>query len=156
MSRLQSRRRQQRLTPETFAVRPLMLGAAIATLSYIGFDGISTLSEEVENPRRNILLATVLTCVVIGFLSALECYVAQLVWPASEPFPNSVTAIVDVAGRAAIWLSWVVGLTLIVANFGSGMAAQLGAARLLYGMGRSRALPQSPSQQQRASAQQQQ
>jgi len=36
-------------------------GTSIAVLTYIGFDGISTLSEEVENPRRNILLATVLT-----------------------------------------------------------------------------------------------
>ena len=35
---------------------------SIAVLTYIGFDGISTLSEEAENPRRNILLATVLTC----------------------------------------------------------------------------------------------
>jgi putrescine importer len=31
----------------------------------------------------------------------------------------------------------------VVANFGSGMGAQLGAARLLYGMGRSNALPRS-------------
>ena len=45
-------------------------GTSIAVLTYIGFDGISTLSEEAENPRRNILLATVLTCVVIGLLSA--------------------------------------------------------------------------------------
>ncbi len=35
------------------------------------------------------------------------------------------------------------GFTLLVANFGSGMGAQLGAARLLYGMGRSNALPKS-------------
>jgi len=128
--------------PATFKASAVLGGTSIAVLTYIGFDGISTLSEEVENPRRNILLATVLTCVLIGVLSALECYAAQLVWPASEPFPNSVTAYVQVAGRAAPWLSWVVGLTLIVANFGSGMGAQLGAARLLYGMGRSKALPQ--------------
>ncbi len=56
----------------------------IAVLTYIGFDGISTLSEEAENPRRNILLATVLTCLVIGILSAVEVYAAQLVWPASR------------------------------------------------------------------------
>jgi putrescine importer len=31
----------------------------------------------------------------------------------------------------------------LLANFGSGMGAQLGAARLLYGMGRSNALPKS-------------
>ena len=127
--------------PATFNAKDVLAGTSIAVLTYIGFDGISTLSEEVENPRRNILLATVMTCVVIGILSALECYTAQLVWPASQPFPNSVTAFVDVAGRTAAPLAWVIGLTLIVANFGSGMAAQTGAARLLYGMGRSQALP---------------
>jgi len=40
------------------------------------------------------MLATVLTCVVIGILSAAEVYVAQLVWPATEPFPNPDTAYV--------------------------------------------------------------
>ena len=57
-------------------------GTSIAVLTYIGFDGISTLSEEAENPRRNILLATVLTCLVIGILSAVEVYAGQLIWPA--------------------------------------------------------------------------
>ena len=52
----------------------------VAVLTYIGFDGISTFSEEAENPRRNILLATVLVCVITGVLSALEVYAAQLVW----------------------------------------------------------------------------
>jgi amino acid transporter len=47
------------------------------------------------------------------------------------------------AGRAWTPLFSLVGLTLIVANFGSGLGAQLGAARLLYGMGRSNALPRS-------------
>ncbi len=120
-----------------------VLGAtSIAVLSYIGFDGISTLSEEAENPRRNILLATVLTCFVIGVLSALEVYAAQLIWPATEPFPNSDTAFTFVAGRAWKPMFAIVGFTLLVANFGSGMGAQIGAARLLYGMGRSNALPQ--------------
>ena len=128
--------------PTTFKTSAVLGATSIAVLTYIGFDGISTLSEEVENPRRNILLATVLTCVVVGLLSAAECYAAQLVWPASEPFPNQVTAFFDVAGRVAPWLSWVLGFTLIVATFGSGMGSQLGAARLLYGMGRSNALPQ--------------
>ena len=101
------------------------------------------MSEEAENPRRNILLATVLTCFVIGILSALEVYAAQLIWPASEPFPNVDTAFTFVAQRAWAPLFAIVGFTLLVANFGSGMGAQIGAARLLYGMGRSKALPQS-------------
>jgi putrescine importer len=129
--------------PQTFDFRAVLGGTSIAVLTYIGFDGISTLSEEAENPRRNILLATVLTCLVIGILSACEVYAAQLVWPAFEPFPNVDTAFVSVAQRAWPPLFAILGFTLLVANFGSGMGAQLGAARLLYGMGRSNALPRS-------------
>jgi putrescine importer len=129
--------------PQRFDFRAVLGGTSVAVLTYIGFDGISTLSEEAENPRRNILLATVLTCLVIGILSAFEVYAAQLIWPASHPFPNEDTAFVSVAQRAWPPLFAVVGFTLLIANFGSGMGAQLGAARLLYGMGRSNALPKS-------------
>jgi amino acid transporter len=129
--------------PSAWNIKAVLGGTSIAVLTYIGFDGISTLSEEAENPRRNILLATVLTCLVIGILSAVEVYAAQLVWPASQPFPNVDTAFTFVAGRAWQPLFAIVGFTLVVANFGSGMGAQLGAARLLYGMGRSSALPKS-------------
>src|SRR5882672_10434221 len=129
--------------PQLWNSKAVLAATSIAVLSYIGFDGISTLSEEAENPRRNILLATVLTCFVIGILSALEVYVAQLVWPATQPFPNSDTAFTFVAGRVWKPMFLIVGFTLLVANFGSGMGAQIGAARLLYGMGRSGALPPS-------------
>jgi putrescine importer len=129
--------------PQMWNLKAVLGATSVAVLSYIGFDGISTLSEEAENPRRNILLATVLTCFVIGILSAIEVYAAQLIWPATQPFPNSDTAFTFVAGRAWPPLFAIVGFTLLVANFGSGMGAQIGAARLLYGMGRSKALPQS-------------
>jgi putrescine importer len=129
--------------PQMWNTRAVLGGTSVAVLTYIGFDGISTLSEEAENPRRNILLATVLTCLVIGILSAIEVYAAQLVWPASQPYPNVDTAFTFVAGRAWPPLFTLIGFTLVVANFGSGMGAQLGAARLLYGMGRSSALPKS-------------
>ena len=129
--------------PQTWDASAVLGGTSVAVLTYIGFDGISTLSEEAENPRRNILLATVLTCLIIGILSAVEVYAAQLVWPASEPYPNLDTAFTFVAQRAWAPLFAIVGFTLLVANFGSGMGAQLGAARLLYGMGRSSALPKS-------------
>jgi putrescine importer len=128
--------------PQSFSYSRLLGCTSIAVLTYIGFDGISTLSEETKNPRRNILLATVLTCLLIGILSAAEVYVAQLVWPATQRFPDVDTAYVWVAGR--IWrpLFTLVGLALLLGTFAAGMAAHLGAARLLYGMGRSKALPQ--------------
>src|SRR5208283_5197166 len=86
--------------PSLWNTKAVLGGTSIAVLTYIGFDGISTLSEEAENPRRNILLATVLTCLVIGILSAVEVYAAQLIWPAVEKFPDLDTAYVYVAARA--------------------------------------------------------
>ena len=118
-------------------------GTSLAMLTYIGFDGISTLSEECENPRRNILIATVMTCVVVGVLSIVEVYGAELVWPASEPFPDLDTAFTFAAQRAWGPLFIVVGVTLMVALMAIAIAAQLALARLLYGMGRSGALPKS-------------
>ncbi len=130
--------------PATFAPGRIFHGTSIAVLTYIGFDGISTMSEEVENPRRNILLATVLTCLVIGVLSAIEVYLAQLIWPGRVPFPLAMvdTAFVEVAHRVGGKLLFqLLNATLLIANMGSGIAAQFGAARLLYGMGRADALP---------------
>ena len=128
--------------PKTFHTGAVLGGTSIAVLTYIGFDGISTLSEEVEDPRRNILFATVGTCLVVGILSAIEVYAAQLVWPTALPFKDIDTAFVEVAARAAgPWLFVVMNLALLIAGIGSGVGSHLGAARLLYGMGRSNALP---------------
>src|SRR5665811_2224105 len=67
--------------PKTFSFPSVSAGASLAVLTYIGFDGISTLSEEVHNPRRNILLATVLVCVITGILASVQVYFAQMIWP---------------------------------------------------------------------------
>jgi putrescine importer len=127
--------------PRRFAFSAVSNGAALAVLTYIGFDGISTLSEEVHNPRRNILLATVLVCLITGLLASVQVYAAQLVWPEPQ-FPDTDTAFCYVAGKAGgHWLFMTVNLALLVATVGSGMGAQLGAGRLLYGMGRDDAIP---------------
>jgi putrescine importer len=128
--------------PETFSLGAVSTGASIAVLTYIGFDGISTLSEEARNPRRDILLATVLTCLITGLLATAEVYLGQLVWPDYKSFPDPDTAFVSVAGRAGgPFLFHLVNLTLLVATIGSGSGAQLAAARLLYGMGRDNTIP---------------
>ena len=129
--------------PETFTVSRVFHGTSVAVLTYIGFDGISTLSEEVDNPKRNIFLATVLVCVMTGFLAAAEVYGAQLlssqyIFGVSE-VENAFSHVAAIAGGPV--LAKVISLTLLVATIGSGMGSQLGAARLLYGMGRSDAIP---------------
>jgi amino acid transporter len=128
--------------PETFSWAAVSTGTSIAALTYIGFDTISTLSEEAVNPKRDILRATVLVCFLIGVISAIEVYFGQLVYPDYNHFPDVDTAYVFVAGRAGgPFLFHLVNVTLLVATVGSGMSAQLGGARLLYGMGSQGALP---------------
>jgi putrescine importer len=130
--------------PSTFAPSMIFAGTSVAVLTYIGFDGISTFSEETENPRRNILLATVLVCVITGILSAVEVYAAQLVWGA-RPFPSEQveSAFVLVAKQAGgMVLFHLMNITILVASIGSGTGSHLAAARLLYGMGRGNALPE--------------
>jgi len=127
--------------PETFSFSAVSTGASLAVLTYIGFDGISTLSEEVQNPRKNILRASVLVCLITGLLASIQVYFAQMVWP-STTFPDQDTAFCYVAGRAGgQWLFYAINVALLVATIGSGAGAHIGAGRLLYGMGRDNAIP---------------
>ena len=128
--------------PATFNSRALLHGTSIAVLTYIGFDGISTLTDEAKDPARSVPRAIVLTCLVTGILASIEVYFAQLVWPRGMAFPDVTTAYVHVAGRlGGPILLVIVNAALLLANMGSGMASQLGAARLIYAMGQDGALP---------------
>jgi len=135
--------------PQTFTLNRVFHGTSVAVLTYIGFDGISTLSEEVDNPRRNIFLATVFVCVITGILAAAEVYGAQLLsfqkfgtdFGVFSQFGDE-NVFSHVAGIACgVLMTKGISLTLLIATVGSGMGSQLGAARLLYGMGRSNAIP---------------
>ncbi|PMU85486.1 APC family permease, partial [Pseudomonas sp. GP01-A4] len=67
--------------PRTFQLRGVAWATSLAALVFIGFDGVSILAEEVKNPRRNVLLASVLVCVFTGLFSGFQVYMAQRVWP---------------------------------------------------------------------------
>jgi amino acid transporter len=130
--------------PARFSISAISKGTSLAVLTYIGFDGIATLSEEAENPRRNILLAIVFTCLLTGVLATAQVYLGQLVWPDYRTYPDAETAFVHVAGRAGgPSLFHAINLTILVATIGSGMGAQLAGARLLYGMGRDNVIPKA-------------
>jgi putrescine importer len=128
--------------PSTFSSTALFRGTSIAILTYIGFDGISTLTDEAKDPGRNIPRAIVLTCLITGVLASIEVYLGQLVWPRGMAFPNVDTAYVSIAGRAGgVFMFALVNASLLLATIGSGMASQLGAARLLLAMGQDGAIP---------------
>jgi len=127
---------------KTFNSHKILTATSFAALTYIGFDGVTTLAEDVENPKRNVLLAVVLTCLFAGVCSGAEAYLGARVWPDWRSFPNLETAFMDICTRAGgLILSWSMALILIVAAFGSGLTGTLGAARLLFGMGRDGVLP---------------
>jgi putrescine importer len=128
--------------PATFNSQRIWSATSFAALTYIGFDGVTTLAEDVENPKRNVLLATVLVCAFCGVFGGLEVYLGQRVWPNWRAFPNLETAFMDICRRVGgPFLFHAMGFILILAAFGSALTGGLGAARLLFGMGRDNVLP---------------
>jgi putrescine importer len=128
--------------PATFALRPLMLGAGIATLSYLGFDAVSTLAEEATDPKADIGFATVFVCVLQTLICFVVAYLATIVWPSDRPLPDVETAILDISrltgGESLFGFNTFV---VLVAGVASSLASVAGASRMLYGMGRDRMLP---------------
>lgn len=128
--------------PKTFNAHQIWMTTSFAALTYIGFDGITTLSEDVKNPKRNVLLATVLVCFLTGIFSGVEVYLGQRIWPDWHSFTNLETAFMDVCQRVGgMPLFQAMGAILVLAALGSGLTGGLGAARLLFGMGRDGVLP---------------
>ncbi len=129
---------------QTFDFQALWLGTAFMSVTYVGFDGPTTLAEEVDNPRRNVLLATVTVCVITGVFGALQVYLAARVWPDYSSYTNPETAFIDVARRVGGPLLFhAMAAILVVSGFGCGLTGQVGAARLLFSMGRDNMLPRT-------------
>jgi putrescine importer len=129
-------------SPDTFHLSSIAAATSVAALTYGGFDGVTTLAEDVKNPRRNVLLATVLVCLFTGIFGGLQIYLAQRVWPDYTTFPSLETAFMDVSrfvGGALLF--YAMAAILIIANLGAGLNAQAGVSRLLLGMGRDGVLP---------------
>lgn len=128
--------------PDTFQFHSVATATSFAALTYLGFDSVTTLAEDVKNPRRNVLLATVLVCAFTGIFGGLLVYLAQLVWPDYHTFTNVETAFMDVTRRVGGPLLFqAMAILLVVANIGAGLTSQVGAARLLFGMGRDNVFP---------------
>jgi amino acid transporter len=128
--------------PATFRLSDVASATSFAALTYLGFDAVTTLAEDVKNPRRNVLLAAVFVCLFTGLFGGLLVYLAHLAWPNYTTFDNVETAFIDVTGRVGgPWLFQAMAILLVVANIGAGLTSQVGAARLLFGMGRENVIP---------------
>ena len=122
-------------------VSGIAAGAAIAAYSFLGFDAVTTLTEETRDPRRTIPRAILLVALIGGGIFVLVAYVTQLVHPGGV-FEDSSSAAFDIAGAIGGSLFGAVFLAgLVVAQFASGLAAQASVSRLLFAMGRDSVLP---------------
>ncbi|MBN9613359.1 MAG: APC family permease [Actinobacteria bacterium] len=116
-------------------------GAAIAAYSFLGFDAVTTLTEETVEPRRTVPRAIMLVALIGGGIFVVVAYVTQLVHPGGT-FTDEATAAFEIAGKiggnvfGAVFLA-----ALVIAQFTSGLAAQASGSRLLYAMGRDGVLP---------------
>ncbi|MDN4609478.1 APC family permease [Arthrobacter burdickii] len=115
--------------------------AAIAAYSFLGFDAVSTLSEETRDPKRNIPRAILLTALIGGAIFVSVSYVMQLVHPGGT-FEDASTAAYSmsllVGGQGFADL---INTVIIIGGFASGLAIQASSSRLLYVMGRDGVLP---------------
>jgi amino acid transporter len=117
-------------------------GAAILCLSFLGFDAVSTLSEETRDPRRRIPRAIMLVTVIGGALFIVVSYAGHLVFPGWQEFTDVDSAALDVVGAAGgAVLTAFFTAAYIAGCFGSAMASQASVSRILYAMGRDGVLP---------------
>jgi amino acid transporter len=129
-------------SPQSFSLRAVMSATPVAVLSFLGFDGISTLAEDAKDPQRNVSRATVMVCLIAGVLFILQTYLGQLIWPDYRTFSPIETAFSDIGrliGGAA--LAYLIALLVVGQAWASGIASQASASRLLYGMARDGRLP---------------
>ena len=121
---------------------PVVAGAAVAAYAFLGFDAVTTMSEETVEPRKTVPKAIMLIALIGGGIFIAVSYAVQLVHPGGI-FGNVDTAGFEIATRiggaafAAVFIA-----ALVIAQFTSGIAAQTAGSRLLYAMGRDRVMPQ--------------
>ncbi|MGE0460398.1 MAG: APC family permease [Vicinamibacterales bacterium] len=130
---------------------PLLGGAAVLCLSFLGFDAVSTMAEETPEPRRDIPRAILWVTLTGGLLFTLVSYVAHLVMreprclPAVDPSCTFAdTAALDLMARAGGRGLGAFFIAAYVAGaFGSALTSQASVSRILYTMGRVGALPRT-------------
>ncbi|GAA5225730.1 APC family permease [Paeniglutamicibacter antarcticus] len=133
------------LAPFSFGVDglgPIFSGAAILSLSFLGFDAISTLSEDAKNPSKSIPASIVLTTLAGGTIFIIVGWAGALVHPDHTTFTDSDAAGVELmAGVGGVALTAIFVAVYVVGAFGSAMASQASVTRILYSMGRDGLLP---------------
>ena len=126
----------------------VLAGGSIIFFTYIGFDSVSTASEECKNPRRDVpigIVATLIVCTIlyIGVAAVLTGMVPwQTVAGDGAPVVNALKRLsLEPGGHRLHWVRLGVLIGAIVGMISSILVFQLGQARVWFAMSRDRLLP---------------
>jgi amino acid transporter len=128
--------------PGVFSWGTVVGATSIAVLSFLGFDGISTLAEETRGDQGSVGKAVLLSLLLVGVLFILQTWIAADIardMPASAP----ETTFYEIAGRAGgAWLRLVTIIAVVLASaIANAIAAQAAVSRILFAMARDGRLP---------------
>ncbi len=133
------------LTPfyqEGIPLSGLFAGAAILCLSFLGFDAITTLAEESQDPTRIMPKAIFLVTLIGGSLFIGVAYLGHLIYPDYTTFKAPESVGLEIAYLLGGSLFQALFLTAyILGSLASAMVSHTAASRLLYVMGRDGVLP---------------
>ena len=126
----------------------LVFGAlSLAVLSFLGFDAISTLSEESRDGAAAVGRATILSLCLSALLFIAQTWLACLFLPGKASLPPGVTNTVfyDIAALiGGYWFKFLLAAPCIfLSGIAGAVAAQAASARLLFGMARDGELPRA-------------
>jgi basic amino acid/polyamine antiporter, APA family len=121
----------------------LLQGAVLTFFSFIGFEDMINVAEEVRNPQRNVPIALIGAMIVVSLIYMAVSITAVSVVPWQELAAAKGGPLKLVVERAAPWFPGV-GFTLItifaVAN--TALVNYVMGSRLLYGMSKQGLLPE--------------
>jgi amino acid transporter len=128
--------------PSVFSMATVAGATSIAVLSFLGFDGISTLAEESGAGRNSVGRATLLSLLLVGALFMLQTWIATDLARGMQ-FSSPETAFYEITERAGgVWLRRITIVAVVVASgIANAMAAQAAVSRVLYAMARDGKLP---------------
>jgi putrescine importer len=115
--------------------------AAIAAYSFLGFDAVSTLSEEAKDASKNVPRALWLAVLIGGAIFFIIAYVVQLAVPHVDPATADTAwyaALTPIAGER---VTNILNLLIVILGSSSALSVQAGSSRLLFVMGRDGVLP---------------
>ncbi len=128
--------------PGVFSLATVAGATSIAVLSFLGFDGISTLAEETSGGRESVGRATLLSLLLAGALFMAQTWIAADLARGLR-FSSPEEAFYDVVGLAGGPVFKVATLVTVVVALGiaNAMAAQAAVSRVLFAMARDGRMP---------------